>query len=214
MPRQRIYYRRSTYELPDDFPERLKRFQEESGLSWSEIARRLGTYRHTVWRWAEGKARPNYPHRKALMELGSGAWTTETPCRSLKSPDLSHQNAAGQGVSGFGEPSTTPPRRYHLLSTHACQLLVPSDHGNKRLRLTGRLARSRRRFCLPCTLVELGGLVLSYTIAAYCQYFPHSLPQYRRLQQLSLVLPEGRPCARLRATTVHGVSCSSLPRWA
>ena len=153
MPRQRISYRRSTYELPDDFPERLKRFQEESGLSWSEIARRLGTYRHTVWRWAEGKARPNYPHRKALMELGSGAWTTETPCRSLKSPDLSHQNAAGQGVSGFGEPSTTPPRRYHLLSTHACQLLVPSDHGNKRLRLTGRLARSRRRFCLPCTLV-------------------------------------------------------------
>ena len=69
MPRQRIYYRRSTYELHDDFPERLKRFQEESGLSWSEIARRLGTYRHTVWRWAEGKARPNYPHRKALMEL-------------------------------------------------------------------------------------------------------------------------------------------------
>ena len=69
MPRQRIYYRRSTYELPDYFPERLKRFQEESGLSWSEIARRLGTYRHTVWRWAEGKARPNYPHRKALMEL-------------------------------------------------------------------------------------------------------------------------------------------------
>ena len=69
MPRQRIYCRRSTYELPDDFPERLKRFQEESGLSWSEIARRLGTYRHTVWRWAEGKTRPNYPHRKALMEL-------------------------------------------------------------------------------------------------------------------------------------------------
>ena len=48
MPRQRIYYRRSTYELPADFPERLKRFQEESGLSCSEIACRLGTYRHGV----------------------------------------------------------------------------------------------------------------------------------------------------------------------
>ena len=33
MPRQRTQYRRRTYDFPDDFPERLKRFQEESGLS-------------------------------------------------------------------------------------------------------------------------------------------------------------------------------------
>ena len=46
MPRQRILYRRRT----DDFPQRLVRFQEESVLPWSEIARRIGTYRHTVWR--------------------------------------------------------------------------------------------------------------------------------------------------------------------
>ena len=51
MPRQRTDYNRST----DDFPERLKRFQELSGLSWSEIARRIGTYRYTVWRWKEGR---------------------------------------------------------------------------------------------------------------------------------------------------------------
>ena len=69
MPRQRIHYSKETYPLPEDLPERLKRFQEASGLSWSEIARRLGTYRHTVWRWAEGRARPNYQHRKALLEL-------------------------------------------------------------------------------------------------------------------------------------------------
>ena len=72
MPRQRIQYDSETYEFPDDFPERLKRFQKESGLSWSEMARCLGTYRHTVWRWAEGRARPNYHHRKALMELAGG----------------------------------------------------------------------------------------------------------------------------------------------
>ena len=47
------------YEFPDDFPERLKRFQVESGRSWSEIARRIGTYRHTAWRWKEGRGRPN-----------------------------------------------------------------------------------------------------------------------------------------------------------
>ena len=69
MPRQRIHHSRDTYELPADFPERLERFKEESGLSWSEIARRLGTYRNTVWRWKEGRGRPNYQHRKGLLEL-------------------------------------------------------------------------------------------------------------------------------------------------
>ena len=69
MPRQRIRHSRETYEVPVDFPQRLKRFQRESGLSWSDIARRLGTYRHTVWRWAEGRTRPNYHHRRALLKL-------------------------------------------------------------------------------------------------------------------------------------------------
>ena len=68
MPRQRIQHRRDTLELPDDFPERLGRFQE-SGLSWSEIARRLETYRNIVWRWKEGLARPNKQHRRDLLEL-------------------------------------------------------------------------------------------------------------------------------------------------
>ena len=69
MPRQRINYRRNTYELPEDFPQRLRRFQEESGLSWAEIARRIGTYPHTVWLWKEGKSRPNQHHMKALLDL-------------------------------------------------------------------------------------------------------------------------------------------------
>ena len=71
MPRQRILHNRDNYPLPKDFPERLKRFQKESGLSWSEMARRLGTYRNTVWLWKEGRARPNYQHRKALLELAA-----------------------------------------------------------------------------------------------------------------------------------------------
>ena len=45
MPRQRTHHSRITHVVPADFPERLRRFKEESGLSWSEIARRLGTYR-------------------------------------------------------------------------------------------------------------------------------------------------------------------------
>ncbi len=69
MPGQRIHYRRDTLGLPDDFPERLRRFQEESGLSWSEIAWRLETYGNNVWRWKEGLARPNNHHRRDLLEL-------------------------------------------------------------------------------------------------------------------------------------------------
>ena len=72
MPRQRNRYSGDDHVLPDDFPERLKRFQRESGLSWSEIARRLGTYRNTVWRWKEGRALPDRQHLRALLELAAG----------------------------------------------------------------------------------------------------------------------------------------------
>ena len=72
MPRQRIGYNILTYEFPDDFPKRLMRFKDASGLSWSELARRLGVYRHTVWRWKEGLALPSHQHRRALMALAAG----------------------------------------------------------------------------------------------------------------------------------------------
>ncbi len=69
MPRQRIHHRRSTYDFLHDFPQRLERLQEESGLPWAEVARRLGTLPHTLWRWRKGSVRPNMQHAMALMEL-------------------------------------------------------------------------------------------------------------------------------------------------
>ena len=69
MPRQRIHHRRDVHQLPDDFPERLERFHEESGLPWAEIARCVGTLPHTVWRWRKGEVRPNSQHMVALMAL-------------------------------------------------------------------------------------------------------------------------------------------------
>ena len=69
MPRQRIHYTRETYDFPDDFPERLERFRKESGLSWAEIARRIGTYTHTLWRWRNLGVRPSAEHMMALLEL-------------------------------------------------------------------------------------------------------------------------------------------------
>ena len=95
MPRQRTNYRRRTYDFPDDFPERLRRFQEESGLSWSEIARRIGTYRHTVWRWTEGKVRPNVKHMMALLELAkTWASATYSPSREWRAGEAARDRRA------------------------------------------------------------------------------------------------------------------------
>ena len=47
----------------------VSELMKESGLSWAEIARRIGTYRHTVLRWTEGVVRPNVKHMMALLEL-------------------------------------------------------------------------------------------------------------------------------------------------
>ena len=69
MPRQRTYYSRRTYAFPEDFPERLVRFQEASGLSWAELNRRLGTHPQTVRRWKQGRARPSTRHMMALLDL-------------------------------------------------------------------------------------------------------------------------------------------------
>ena len=69
MPRQRIHHRRITNVFPDDFPERLTRFQEESGLSWSEIIRRLDIHHETMRRWRKGRARPSMRNMMALVAL-------------------------------------------------------------------------------------------------------------------------------------------------
>ena len=89
MPRQRIHHSRRTPGFPDDFPERLVRFKEESDLPWAEIDRRLGTYPHTVKRWWKEGVRPHFRHQMALLgladNLGLGhlltAWTVRDETR-------------------------------------------------------------------------------------------------------------------------------------
>ena len=71
MPRQRIPHNRISLNRDSrgDFPQRLVRFKEESELPWAEIARLVGVYPHTVWRWQSGVARPNGEHMMALQRL-------------------------------------------------------------------------------------------------------------------------------------------------
>ena len=68
MPRHRTHNSRMVYVFPDDFPQRLERFKEESGLSWAEIARRVGTSDLNLRRWRDG-VRPHWRHLAALLEL-------------------------------------------------------------------------------------------------------------------------------------------------
>ena len=68
MPRQKMRHRRGRYEFPDDFPEFLRRFKEASGLSWSEMARRLGTRPLTIRRWLAG-VQPSAHYLLALQDL-------------------------------------------------------------------------------------------------------------------------------------------------
>ena len=93
MLRQRTYYSRRTHVFPDDFPQRLERFKVESGLSWAEIARRLGTYPLTIRRWRYKGVRPNLAHQIALLELaddlGLGHIFTDWSVQSEPRHDLS-----------------------------------------------------------------------------------------------------------------------------
>ena len=68
MPRQQMRHRRGLYEFPADFPECLRRFKEASGLSWSELARRLGTSPLTIRRWMQG-VQPTSHYLLALQDL-------------------------------------------------------------------------------------------------------------------------------------------------
>ena len=114
MPRQRTHHSRRTYVFPDDFPERLVRFKEESDLPWAEIARRLGTYPHTVKRWWKEGVRPHFRHQMALLALSDGLglghlftdWTLsdetrrETPAKAVPPRCRSSRGKAGHRRGG------------------------------------------------------------------------------------------------------------------
>ncbi len=61
---------REVHVFPKDFPQGLERLKEASGLTWTELARRLGTSPLTLRRWRKG-VRPNALHLLALQSLAA-----------------------------------------------------------------------------------------------------------------------------------------------
>lgn len=54
--------------LPDDFPSRLHRIKDSSGLSWNELAEKLGVDPRQVARWRRG-AEPSGGAMLALIQF-------------------------------------------------------------------------------------------------------------------------------------------------
>ena len=97
MPRQRKPYRREAHVFPEDFPQKLERLKEESGLTWSELARRLDTNPLTLRRWRQGARPSNLPRR--------GRTTRRQRCRR----DGRSGSAANTGSDVLGATRATPP---------------------------------------------------------------------------------------------------------
>ena len=72
MPRKRSRCGKRTVQvLTGEFAKALEDFQKASGLTWAEIARRLGTSVVNLWRWRQG-VQPNMHHLIALQDLADG----------------------------------------------------------------------------------------------------------------------------------------------
>ena len=82
MPRQRTNHSRRVYVLPDDFPQRLVRFQQKSELPRAEMHRRLGVDPETLRRWRDkGASSQNAAIHRG--ELNTGYKNGEAEPRSI-----------------------------------------------------------------------------------------------------------------------------------
>ena len=111
MPRQRIDHSRIVYAFPEDFPQRMKRFQQGSGLPWAELDRRLGTYPYTVWHWYEGGVRSHFWHQTALLDLAYELGLAHPPT-AWTHPDEARREKPAEGVpTGCESPGRKAARR-------------------------------------------------------------------------------------------------------
>ena len=69
MGTQRRVYRPFRPVFPPDFPERLERFKEASGLSWRAIARMLGVNLHRLRQWRNKGVAPSPAHLFLLLTI-------------------------------------------------------------------------------------------------------------------------------------------------
>ena len=69
MGTQRRVHRPFRCVFPTDFPERLERFKEASGLSWRAISRMLGVSLHRLRQWRNKGVAPSPAHLFLLLTI-------------------------------------------------------------------------------------------------------------------------------------------------
>lgn len=69
MGTQRMVHRPFEFEFPPDFPDRLTRFKEASGLSWRAIARVLGVSPSRLRQWRFKGVLPSADHLFLLLTI-------------------------------------------------------------------------------------------------------------------------------------------------
>ena len=69
---QQRVHRPVEFDFPEDFPDRLMRFKEASGLSWRALARLLGVRPHRLRQWRERGVVPSPTHLLLLLTLADG----------------------------------------------------------------------------------------------------------------------------------------------
>ena len=77
MGRQRRIHRPVYHEFPREFPQRLERFKEESGLTWNGLARRLGVNPYRLREWRRGTV-PDSTNLFILLALAERLGLRET----------------------------------------------------------------------------------------------------------------------------------------
>ncbi len=68
--RQEFQLRSRSNEFPGDFPRRLERLREASGLTWRGLARELGVNVRALYRWRAG-VKPGARHMLTLVEFAT-----------------------------------------------------------------------------------------------------------------------------------------------
>lgn len=66
---QRRVHRPITFVFPEDFPERLMRLKEASGMSWRSMARALGVSPYRLREWRRKGIVPGSTHLFSLLTL-------------------------------------------------------------------------------------------------------------------------------------------------
>lgn len=91
------------FEFPDDFPRRIERFKERSGLSWGGLARKLGVTPYRLREWRRG-VKPDARNFMRLLTVAHALGLVDV----LLSP-AEHEVTGRSGESELpSEPSPHP----------------------------------------------------------------------------------------------------------